>query len=155
MATLQGFLDAILGKLTNSTVLHLISVVVSVGLIIFVSEQWRRQEATQGSCDLLFAASIVIALVTSVHMFTHDLSPLILAALLAASHFPSRNRLGLRLTLGVALVILWLPPVYLALIAWHRMYLFFTVLMALALATTMLERRTVNVRMRMMEMPAG
>lgn len=138
MATLQGFLGAILGKLTSSTALHLIGVVVSVGLIIFVSEQWRRQEATQGFFDLAFATSIVIALVTSVHMFTHDLSPIILAALLAASHFPRRNRLGLRLALGLALVILWLPPVYLALVAWHCMYLLFPVLLAFAIATLLL-----------------
>lgn len=154
MATLQGFLDAILGKLLNSSAVHLIGAVLSAGLIIFVAEQWRREEATHGFLDLLFAASIAIALVTSVHMFTHDLSPLILAALLAASHFPRRNRPGLRLVLGTALVILWLPPVYLALIAWHCMYLFCPILMTLALATTILATRAMDVPIQITEATA-
>jgi hypothetical protein len=83
----------------------------------------------------MFAASVVVALVTGFHMFTHDLSPLLLAMLLVMAHFPGRDRPVLRWTLAAAITLFWIPFLYFALLAWHCVYLWFPVLMMFMIAT--------------------
>lgn len=148
MATVQGFLDVMLGALHNTTAIRLLSAVISALLIIYVAECGRREEWTECGFDLLFAASIVVGLVASVHMFTHDLSPLVLATLLVLARFPEHSRSWLRVAFRGAVVILWIPPVYFVLVAWHCMYLLFPVLMAFVV-TTLLAAKTPRVSLQL------
>ncbi|HWY22003.1 MAG TPA: glycosyltransferase family 87 protein [Candidatus Acidoferrum sp.] len=133
MGTVQGFVHAVLGRVLPAPAISVLVAVISLGLIGWIA--WRWPEAASGrgsdlrSFDLMFAAAVVVALVTGFHMFTHDLSPLLLAMLLVAAHFPGRGRLALRLALGVPLVLFWIPFLYFALLAWHCVYLWFPVLM--------------------------
>jgi hypothetical protein len=131
MATVQGFVHALLGDLLSHAAVSVIVAGVSTFLILWTVWRWRKTvPAADGrTFDLMFAAAIVVSLVTGLHMFTHDLSPLMLAMLLVIAHFPERGRPALRWTLGVSLVLLWIPLLYFALLAWHCAYLWFAVLM--------------------------
>jgi hypothetical protein len=106
-------------------------------MIGWSASRWRAaDDGERGRAfDLMFAVAVVVALVTGFHMFTHDLSPLLLAMLLVAAHFPRSDRPALHLTLGAALVVFWIPPLYFALVAWHCMYLWFLVLMVFMVGT--------------------
>ncbi len=131
MATVQGFAHALLGDVLSHAAVSVIVAGVSTFLILWTVWRWRKTgpAANGGTFDLMFAAAIVVSLVTGLHMFTHDLSPLMLAMLLVIAHFPESGRPALRWTLGVSLVLLWIPLLYFALLAWHCAYLWFLVLM--------------------------
>ena len=100
-------------------------------LVAWVAWRWRKveREANSEATDLMFAAAVVVSLVTGFHMFTHDLSPLMLSMLLVLAHFPTRREGVLRIVLGATLVLFWIPLLYIALLAWHCVYLLFPVLM--------------------------
>src|SRR5260370_37064424 len=68
-----------------------------------------------------------------------------LAMLLVAGHFPGRSQALLRLILGTTLVMFWIPPLYLALLAWHCVYLWFPVLMAFMIGTLKLAESPAEV----------
>ena len=160
MGTVQGFVHAVLGKVLNHSVISLLVAAISLGLIGWSAWRWRgvgddlrkgdlqngdlrqrdfHKEARGRSFDLMFSVSVVVALVTGFHMFTHDLSPLLLAMLLVFAHFPpllpAPSRRLLRITLAVALTAFWIPPLYFALLAWHLVYLWFPVLMLFMVGT--------------------
>jgi Glycosyltransferase family 87 len=146
MGTVQGFVRAMLGKVLDHSVISLLVAVISAALIGWNAWSWRTADDTQRdrAFDLMFATSVVVALVTGFHMFTHDLSPLLLAMLLVAAHFPGSNRPALCWALGAVLVLVWIPPLYFALVAWHCMYLLFLVLMVFMIGT-----------LKLAETPAG
>ena len=77
----------------------------------------------------MFAAAIVVSLATSLHMFTPDLSPLLLTMLLVVRYFPARRHSLLRIMLAFPLVIFWMPPLFFLLLIHHWFYLLFPVLM--------------------------
>jgi hypothetical protein len=131
MATVQGFVHPLLGRVLGHTAVSLIVAGVSIFLILWTAWRWRKAgpAADRRTFDLMFAAAVVVSLVTSLHLFTYDLSPLLLAMLLVAGYFPGRAHTLLRIVLGTTLVILWMPPIFLLLLAHHWVYLWFPVLM--------------------------
>ena len=137
MGTVQGFVHALMGKVLGRSAISLLVAAISAALIGWSAWRWRASGDGEGgrNFDLMFAVSVVVALVTGFHMFTHDLSPLMLSMLLVAAHFPGGDRPALRLTLGAACVVFWIPPLYFALVAWHCMYLWFLVLMVFMIGT--------------------
>jgi hypothetical protein len=142
MGTVQGFVHAVLGKVLGASAISLLVAAISIALIGWIARRWREPDhAERGwslnlrNFDLMFAASVVVALVTGFHMFTHDLSPLLLAMLLVMAHFPGSDRPVLRATLATALTLFWIPFLYFALLAWHCVYLWFSVLMMFFLGT--------------------
>jgi hypothetical protein len=151
-ATVQGFAHALLGGVLGHAAVSLIVAGVSIFLILWTAWRWRkadlatesrnfdRRDFDRRNFDLMFAAAIVVSLVTGFHMFTYDLSPLMLAMLLVAGHFPRRNQALLRMILGTTLVMFWIPPLYLALLAGHCVYLWFPVLMAFMIGTLKLAQ---------------
>jgi len=143
MATLQGFVHAVLGRLLNPAVISLLVATSSLALVAWAAWRWRGVDDRERgrNFDLMFAASIVVALVTGFHMFTHDLSPLLLALLLVAAHFPANDRPALRLALATTLTVFWIPPLYFALVAWHCSYLWFPILMVFMVGVFKLSDR--------------
>jgi len=131
MPTLHGFVYAILGNTMSLGALTLVVAVISVFMILLTAWSWVRADRRNPAraFDLMFSAVLTVSLMTGLHMFTHDFSPLMLAMLLAAKHFPGQGRPALRLVLATALVLLWIPPVYFALVAWHGLYLMFPILL--------------------------
>jgi Glycosyltransferase family 87 len=132
MPTLQGFVYAILGQRLGMNKLGFAVAALSILLIVFTGWKWKKEDEHNagGAHNLMFAASIAVALMTGFHMFTHDFSPLILAGLLVMADFPRRNHPRLRIVLGVVLVLFWIPPVYFMLVGWHLLYLMFPLLLA-------------------------
>src|SRR5439155_14775084 len=127
MPTLHGFVYAVSRQLFSVRAISVIVAVASVLLLVFTAWRWERVEKTanQGSFELMFAAAVTVSLMTGLHMFTHDFSPLMLGLLFAAAYFPSRAYPGLRWIVGGAMALFWFPPLYFALVAGHRSYLMF------------------------------
>ena len=136
MATVQGFVHAILGNRLSPMTIALAVVVISGALVLAVAWRWRREERQNqdNSFDMMFAVSVVVALVTGFHMFTYDLSPFILALFLVAAHFPGRERPALRVTLATCMTIFWIPPIVFGLMALRGFYLLFPPLLVFAFA---------------------
>jgi TctA family transporter len=88
----------------------------------------------------MFAAAVVVSLALGMHMFTHDLSPLLLAMFLVVAHFPMVERPALRVALGATLALFWISPLYFALLAWHCVYLLFPALMLFAFSAMRLAQ---------------
>lgn len=130
MATVGGFVSPLLGKVLGHTTASLIVAAVSIGLIVVTAWLWGDGRlADSRKFDLMFSAAVVVSLATSLHMFTPDLSPMLLAMLLVMRYFPARERGILRVVLATTLVIFWMPPFYFLLLTHHWFYLFFPVLM--------------------------
>ena len=136
MPTLHGFMYAVLGNTLSLGALTLVVAVISVFMILLTAWSWVRAERRNpdSAFDLMFSAALTVSLTTGLHMFTHDFSPLMLAMLLAARHFPGQGRPALRLVLATALVLLWIPPIYFALVAWHGLYLMSPILLVFAVS---------------------
>jgi hypothetical protein len=140
MATLQGFVHAVLRNSADAMTIRVIVALVSALLICLVAWRWSRgEQENSNSADLMFAAAIVVSLVTGFHMFAHDLSPMLLAMLLVMANLPRQGNRGLRVTLQATLVLLWIPPLYFVLLAWHCVYLWVPVLIVFMIGTLKLE----------------
>ncbi len=135
MATIQGFVYPLLAGTFGHAAVSVIVAAVSVFLILWTAWHWKKAgiPADLRTFDLMFAVTIVVSLVTSLHMFTPDLSTLIITMLLVARYFPERGHTFLRLVLGTTLVMFWMPPLFLLLLARHWVYLWFPVLMMLTI----------------------
>ena len=140
MATIYAFLHAVLGQHVSQMSLTVMVGLVSAFLVLLATWQWNRQEREpkERSFDLTFAMTVIVSLATGLHMFAHDMSPLVLALLLVAAHFPKPERAGLRLALGTLLALFWIPPLYITLIAFHATYLWCGALLIFGLCTLML-----------------
>src|SRR5262249_55572005 len=129
MPTLHGFAYALLGHVVAGKVLILIVAVCSISLILFTAIRWNRSERACESADVVFAAAVVVSLMTGLHMFTHDFSPLMLALLISMRHLSmSTDRHWVSRML---ILLFFVPPVYFSLVATHRMFLMFPMMAAL------------------------
>jgi len=145
MATLNGFVHAVLGDSFGAIANVAIVGVLSLSLVLFIVWRWVRSGDRGEYFDLMFAASIAGSLVMGFHMFTHDLSPLLLAMLLVMAQIPRDRPLALRVALWATLILLWTPPIYIALVASHRMFLLFPVLIVFFAATMQLASQSIPV----------
>jgi hypothetical protein len=134
MATIQGFVHGTVGGFLNRFLSLLCVAVISALVIFWTAHEWNRREQMNDcrSDDLMFAASIVVSLITGFHMFTHDLSPMLLSMFLVAAHTSSSNKTAIRFTLLACLAVFWFAPIYFLLLSWHYMFLLAPVLMAFA-----------------------
>lgn len=139
MATVQGFAHAALGLLLGRAAVSVVVAIVSLFLIFWISWRWKNVEGDLAAFDSMFAAAIVVSLVTGFHMFTHDLSPLMLAILLVAAHLPARGRWRWMLLLTIA--VFFCPFVYFALMAWHLMWLMFPLLLVFVMGAADVSTR--------------
>lgn len=137
MPTLRGFLSALLAGNATSRSIQVAAALMSILLIGYMAWRWRCDDsAGGGSSDLMFAASLVVADVAAPYLYTHDLTPTLLAVLLViASHGWSRHAVC-RLIVTVSSVILYIP-VYPFLVPRGALFLLAPVLVAFALATSM------------------
>ncbi len=132
MPTLHGFVYAILGRVAGVKSMGIVIAAGSIFFIVFTAVQWEQAERKGNwNVDLAFSAAVVVSLMTGLHMFTHDFSPLILALLIALAHFPDRTHRALRWILRVSIALFFFPPIYFMLVAWHGMYLMFSVMAVL------------------------
>jgi Glycosyltransferase family 87 len=132
MATVGGFVNPVLGKTLGHAAASLMVAGVSIFLLLWTAWRWKKAGPVvdQRTFDLMFAAAVLVSLATSLHMFTYDLSPLLLPMLLVATHFPGHSRTLLRIILGTTLLMFWMPPLFLLSLASHTVYFWFPVLMS-------------------------
>lgn len=130
MATIQGLVHATLGRFSPGWMVTLLVVMASLSLVGCIAWKWRKcsPQPSSPSSDMLFAASLGVALLTGFHMFTHDLSPLMLPLMLVMARLPGQSQ-ALRLMGGASLVLLFTPPLYLVLISRHCLYLLVPILL--------------------------
>src|SRR5262249_38344673 len=112
MPTLHGLAYAILGLRVSPIELNIVVALLSILLLGLVAWRWNSLRGTS-SLDLMFAAALAASLAAGSHMFTHDLSPLIVPMFLAAAHVstPRFHFLG-RIAIRIVLSILWAFPIY-------------------------------------------
>jgi Glycosyltransferase family 87 len=130
MPTLHGFVYAVLGDMLQARALSVIVAVVSIFLFTFAARSWGKAER-QGRelSEPAFGAAIVASLMIGLHMFTHDFSPLMLSLLIAMAYFPDHSRRALRLCMAACIGLFFFPPSYFVLVATHKMFLMFPLLL--------------------------
>lgn len=92
MPTLHGFVYALLGRVVQGKILSGIVAAVSIFLIVFTAVRWERAEREGGNAEPMFGAAVVVSLMTGLHMFTHDFSPLMLPLLIAVRYLRVKTR---------------------------------------------------------------
>jgi hypothetical protein len=130
MGTLKGFVQLVLGHTLSPASLNIAVAALSLFLIALTGWYWLqldRRNATESS-DLMFAAALAVSLVTGFHMFSHDMSPLILGLFLVLAHLPGRDKPALRFVAAITLVLLWMPLLYFWLISSYLTCLMFPIL---------------------------
>ena len=132
MATLQAFCNVVLKNLLSAPAINLVVVAASAALVVFAAKQWQGADAPQAHFNLFFATTIVVSLATGVHMFAHDLSPLALALFLLFPYLKTCESRAFRAVNWSCIAFLWIPPLYFIAIARHQLYLFFPILLVLA-----------------------
>ena len=144
MPTIHGLVYAMVGKRISNLGLDITVFALSISLLFFIARRWNVPRASAAD-NLMFAAAVAGSLLSSSHMFTHDFSPLLLAAFLALAALPPRNH-RLRATVIFTLVVFWLPPIYFLLVALHRMYLMCPVLLIFVMAMFLAMKYTTGLR---------
>ena len=130
MPTIAAFVHATLGRVLNNATIALIASAMSAALILWTARWWRKVDSAgrDARSNLMFAATIVVSLVTGTHMFIHDMSPLLLAVLLVAPDLRSHDHTLWTTILRTAVFLFWIPPLYFVLLASHLGYLWLPVL---------------------------
>ena len=125
MPTLKGFLGVLLsGKVSPHWAGTLVGII-SAALIMFTAWKWRREDQRSGggSLNLMFAAALVVTLVTGTHLYVYDLTLMILAVLLVIGSPQWQVKSRWRLVLLVAIGSLYALPCFLWLILQNGLYL--------------------------------
>jgi hypothetical protein len=137
MPTIQGFLGALLGSHVQSVWINTAVALVSGLLLLLTARQWRRADRSGSGAEqnLMFAAALAVSLLTSPHLYTHDLALMLLAILLVVGSPQWTEGSGWRVILTVSIAILYLPPVYLLLPVTIKLYVLALALMSFALTT--------------------
>jgi hypothetical protein len=137
MPTIQGFLGALLGGHVRSVWINTAVALVSVMLLLLTARQWRRADRSGSGAEqnLIFAAGLTVSLLTSPHLYTHDLALMLLAILLVVGSPQWAEGSAWRLVLTVSIAVLYLPPVYLLLPVTIKLYVLALALMSFAVTT--------------------
>ena len=115
MPTVAGFGSAILRGRVSLHWIEVVSAFVSLLLIVFMAWCWRicEEDPNTGNFDLIFAAALVTSLVTSPHLYTHDLTAMLLAFVIifGSPQWNARSIPGRLIIFATA--ILYVSPLYL------------------------------------------
>ena len=158
MPTLQGFFATVLTRWVAVNWINAGVASISAVLLLLTAWRWRREEEQGGDArlGLVFAAALAVSLLTGFHLLAHDLSPMLLALLLAIAVSPRSQPSGWRRLLIVSIVPLYLPPVFWVLFHWGRVCLLCPALVGFALAVFgLLGRPSLNAAHRTEKETAG
>jgi len=139
MPTLYGFVYALVGRRIGHMELNFVVMVLSILLIGFIAWYWESHDEHDSNA-LMFASGVSAALLTGLHMFTHDFSPLALGLFIALANSPKRKHRELRWTLTATVVLFWTVPIYFLFVAWHCLYLLCPVLLLFAFSTLLASK---------------
>jgi len=143
MPTARGFFTVLLAGRVPAICINALLAAVSISLILLAAWRWRQEDGSGGehSMGLMFAAALTISQVTALHLYSHDLTLMLLAILLVIGSSQWLQRSGQRMILLACLVILYAAPLYVLLLKWKAMYVLAAVLVAFALAAISLARK--------------
>jgi hypothetical protein len=143
MPTVKGLFATFLANRIGPLRVNLLAAMVSAPLLLFTSWQWRREERNHGanSLALMFAASVVISIVTAPHLYAYDLTLMLLAVPLVIASPQWSRRSGHRTALRVSIVILFCPPLFDLLLRHQALWMMAPVLVAFASAAISLARK--------------
>ena len=143
MPTVKGFFATLLTGRLGTVYISVLVAAVSASLVLFAAWRWRQEDGDRGgnSLGLMFAAALAVSQVAAPHLYTHDLSLMLLAVLLVIGSSQWSEESGQRVVLTAVIVILYTPPVYVLLLPWKAMYILAPVLVAFALAAISLARK--------------
>jgi hypothetical protein len=89
----------------------------------------------------MFAAALVVSLITAPYLFMSDLTLMLLAVLLVIGSSPWSEKSGQRVVLTAIMVMLYCPPLYVLLLERQAISILVPVLGAFALAASSLARK--------------
>jgi Glycosyltransferase family 87 len=143
MPTILGFIMGILGKRISPHSIVGLSAGISGGLIVVTAWLWWRQnrKGNEAGSDLMFAGALVVALVTTPHLYAHDLTLMILPVILVVASPQWAAKPRERGPLMLVIAGLYASPVYLAVLAGRELlFVLAPVLLTFALATFSLAK---------------
>jgi hypothetical protein len=145
MPTLRGFVSGVLGRHVQPLWVSGLAIVLSCSLILFAVRSWNRMcrgQVNDSSSQLMFAAALIISLVTSPHLYPHDLAPLALAITLIVASPSFVPKSAERLFMLAVIAVLYASPLYIAaLVKKEFLWIVAPLLVGLALGTVALARR--------------
>ena len=141
MPTVKGFLATLLAGRLSTVDISGLAAAVSAPLVLFVAWRWRQEDKGRGGNSLMFAAALVVSLMTAPYLFMSDLTLMLLAVLLVVGSSPWSEKSGQRVVLTAIMVILYCPLVYVLLLERQAIYVLAPVLGAFSLAAISLARK--------------
>ena len=136
MPTVTGFFAALFTGRLALVYNNALGTTVSALLVLFTALRWRQDDlgANGNNSGLMFAAALAASQVTAPYLYTHDMTLMLTPTLLVlGSSQWSRASTERRVLLAVILI-LYTPPLYVAILRWHMMYLLAPALVIFALA---------------------
>lgn len=141
MPTIRGLVLGIFGGVLPRLALTMIPVAISGFLILATVWSWQRH-GRNINFDLMFAAALVVSLLTAPYLYPHDLTPLILAMTLIVASPGWKVRSRVRSLLLFVISVLYASPFYLAtLLGREQLYLLAPLIAVFAFAVLFLAGR--------------
>ena len=140
LPTLRGFLATIMAPWAGPKWIETAAAIATTIMILVTASLWRRHDRLRrgGESGLMFAAALVVSLITSPYALTHDLSLMLIAILLVLGSQGWTSKSSVVRVLAVCIGILYTPPIYVWLLNRHIASLLFPVLLCFALAVLFL-----------------
>lgn len=146
MPTIRGFVLGVFTGVLPPFGLATISAAVSGCLVLATAWIWQRQDSDI-SFDLMFAAAVVVSLLTAPYLYPHDLAPLILATTLVMASPEWNVRSRKRSLLLFVIAVLYASPLYLApLLGREQLYVLATPIVIFAVVVLFLAREGTSKR---------
>jgi len=143
MPNVKGFFATLLAGRLSTVSISGLAAAASAPLVLFVAWRWKQEDkGREGTTTgLMFAAALVVSLITAPYSFMSDLTLMLLAVLLVIGSSPWQEKSAPRVVLTVIMVVLYCPPVYILLLDRQAIHILVPVLAAFALAAISLARR--------------
>jgi hypothetical protein len=135
MPNVRGFSETVLAGQSEALAWVTIGVI-SLGFLIFLLYLWRgNYEPGDPSFDLKFSLTMIITVLDSYHLNSHDLSLLVVPAILTLNHFlSSQGQIRINYPIFLCLLaLLCLPQIYMLLYSYHYLSWLFWIILGLAI----------------------
>ena len=145
MPSIRGFFTVLMTGRVPPLWTSVAIALASAFLVLFTAWVWRREDrrGRDARLGLTFAAALSVSLMSGFYLYIQDLSPFLLAILLAIGSFESLDASRWRLLLGASIAVLYTLPMYLVVVSRGGIYLIWPVLMCFTLAVfALLRQRT-------------
>jgi len=116
MANIRGLLYLLIHRVVPGFAFGVLLAALSVLALWWAARNWKDEQF-----DVSFSAAVIATLLASYHLYTYDLTLLLLPIAIVCGDLARRGRLLSNPVLTVALAVLFVPPLHLVLVE-HRIY---------------------------------